>query len=363
MKAIFLFLILIHGLIHLMGFLKAFTMVELNQLTIEISKPIGLLWLIAAILFLFVFLSFLLNQDWWWIPGLIAIVISQLLIMLTWQDAKFGTIANVIVLAGALIGYVGWSFNLQTKNDFQILQSKLNRVDKSEVVTEEMIEDLPLLVQRWLKNVGVVGKEKINEVSLKQKGLMKLKPSQVKWTTAEAVQYTTVEKPGFLWNVNMRFLPFLHVIGRDSYIEGKSAMIMKLLSLITVANVSDNWKANESTLQRYLLEIPWYPSAVLSSFITWESVDQFSAMATMTYQGVKGSAIFYFMENGDLEKISALRFKDIDKNAERVECIGEIKEQAVVDGITIPTKLHVSWMLKEGKYTWYKIDVFDVKFN
>ncbi|GGM40614.1 hypothetical protein GCM10011351_28520 [Paraliobacillus quinghaiensis] len=363
MKGIFLFLIFIHGLIHLMGFLKAFRMAELNQLTIQISKPIGLLWLITAILFLLALFSILLNQDWWWMPGLLAIIISQFLIFLTWQDAKFGTIANVIILAGVLIGYGGWSFNLQTNNDFQMLQSKVNRVDNKQVITEEMVEVVPLPVQKWLKNVGVVGKEKINTVSLKQKGLMKLKPSQEKWTTAEAEQYITVEEPGFIWNVNMRVNPFMHVVGRDLYIDGKSDMTIKLASLISVANVSDNWKANESTLQRYLLEMPWYPSAALSSYITWKSIDQYSAKATMTHQGVTGSATFYFKENGDLEKITALRFKDTDENAERLECIGEIIEQTVVDGITIPIKLNVSWMLEEGKYTWYKIDVFDVKFN
>lgn len=38
-RAIFGFLILLHGLIHLMGFLKAFHLADIEQLTLPISKP------------------------------------------------------------------------------------------------------------------------------------------------------------------------------------------------------------------------------------------------------------------------------------------------------------------------------------
>ena len=45
MKHLFCILILLHGLIHLMGFLKAFQITEMNQLQTPISKPMGILWL------------------------------------------------------------------------------------------------------------------------------------------------------------------------------------------------------------------------------------------------------------------------------------------------------------------------------
>jgi hypothetical protein len=51
MKILFTFIVFIHGLIHIMGFLKAFHIAEINQLQTTISKPIGVLWLLATILF------------------------------------------------------------------------------------------------------------------------------------------------------------------------------------------------------------------------------------------------------------------------------------------------------------------------
>ncbi len=45
------FIIFLHGLIHLMGFAKAFQYGQITQLTKDISKPAGALWLLAALLF------------------------------------------------------------------------------------------------------------------------------------------------------------------------------------------------------------------------------------------------------------------------------------------------------------------------
>ena len=43
LKIIFAFVIAIHGLIHLMGFAKAFDYGKIDRLTAEISKPLGIL--------------------------------------------------------------------------------------------------------------------------------------------------------------------------------------------------------------------------------------------------------------------------------------------------------------------------------
>ncbi len=44
------FLMFGHGLIHLLGFIKAFRISPINQLTREISKPLGIAWLATALL-------------------------------------------------------------------------------------------------------------------------------------------------------------------------------------------------------------------------------------------------------------------------------------------------------------------------
>ena len=65
MRWIFSFVITIHGLIHLMGPAKAFGYAELPQLTQPISRGMGLVWLLAALLCLAAVAAFF---AWPWCP-------------------------------------------------------------------------------------------------------------------------------------------------------------------------------------------------------------------------------------------------------------------------------------------------------
>ncbi len=75
-RIIFAFSVIVHGLIHLLGFIKAFKLAEINQLTQNISKSTGLLWLISALLFITTIVVFLLKKDWWWIIAIPPVILS-----------------------------------------------------------------------------------------------------------------------------------------------------------------------------------------------------------------------------------------------------------------------------------------------
>lgn len=95
-------IILMHGLIHFMGFAKAFGYGNITQITKEVPKTEGVFWLLTAFIFIIASILFLLKKDTWIITSIIAVVISQILIILAWKDAKFGTIANIIILITAI---------------------------------------------------------------------------------------------------------------------------------------------------------------------------------------------------------------------------------------------------------------------
>ncbi|RSK25969.1 hypothetical protein EJF36_03125 [Bacillus sp. HMF5848] len=359
MNIIFLIILIIHGLIHLLGFVKAYELADVSQLTQHISKPIGIIWLITTILFLFTAVFFLIKNDSWWMIGAAAIVLSQLLIILSWQDAKFGTIANIIVLVGVVLAYGSCNMNKLVEQERAAILAE-NKMDNT-IVTESMLVDLPKPVQKWIRTTGIVGKEKISQMYLEQRAQMRLKPEQENWSNADVKQYITVTKPAFLWHVNVS-MSGLPIEGRDILKDGQGKMLIKLGSLFPVVNVRNNSNVNQSTMQRFLLELPWYPSAALSDYIEWEAIDDKSAKATMTYNGVTGSATYFFNEDGELVKGSAWRYKDNDSD-ELVECVADLKESKLFDGIKIPTNVEITWMLDEGPYTWYKLNVEDVVFN
>jgi hypothetical protein len=107
LKLIFGFFLIAHGMIHLMGFSKAFHLYnqsgKAGEISTEISKPMGMAWLSVTTLFLASTLLLFLQNEYWLFLTLTATLFSQVLISKTWKDAWPGTIANLIVLAGILI--------------------------------------------------------------------------------------------------------------------------------------------------------------------------------------------------------------------------------------------------------------------
>ena len=103
----FAILLLVHGLIHLLGAAKAFRWADLPQLTQPISPAAGVLWLVSTGLFLATAVALFLWPRGWWLIGALAVVLSMAVILPAWTDAKVGAIANAIVLAGVVFGFLG----------------------------------------------------------------------------------------------------------------------------------------------------------------------------------------------------------------------------------------------------------------
>ncbi len=104
LRIIFLVVLCLHGVLHVLGFAKAFGLAVLPQLTQPISRPWGLLWLAAGALLVATAALLLLAPRWWWVVGAAAVVTSQAVIVTSWSDARFGTLANIVVLVGVAWG-------------------------------------------------------------------------------------------------------------------------------------------------------------------------------------------------------------------------------------------------------------------
>ncbi len=91
--------LVVHGLIHVLGFAKAFGYAQLPALTQPISRTWGVLWLVAALLVLASAGMLGLGHRRFWVVGAIAMVVSQIAVGSAWRDAWAGTILNALLLA------------------------------------------------------------------------------------------------------------------------------------------------------------------------------------------------------------------------------------------------------------------------
>ena len=81
-----------------MGFAKGFNYGFNSQITIGVSKIAGVFWLITVALFIAVAMLYLFKNAGWPYVAISSVVLSQILIVAVWKYAKYGTIANLIVL-------------------------------------------------------------------------------------------------------------------------------------------------------------------------------------------------------------------------------------------------------------------------
>jgi hypothetical protein len=105
LRLFFSIVIIVHGFIHLMGFVKAFDYAKIQAISQPITKPVGILWLVAMLILIATAISYFLNINYWWALALMGALLSQVLIILYWQDARFGTIVNIIILLAAGLAF------------------------------------------------------------------------------------------------------------------------------------------------------------------------------------------------------------------------------------------------------------------
>lgn len=361
MKAIFLSIVFVHGLIHSLGFIKAFGIREIQALDAPISKSIGFLWLSALGLFMLFGLGYLLNsKNNWWL-GLLAALLSQILIFLYWKDAKFGTLPNILVLFAVLFSYSEASFSAFFENERKTILSSAS-TQHTNTLTEVDIESLPSPVKKWLINSGAVGKNKTYNGKITQKALMKLKPAQKNWYTATALQYTVTDQPAFIWKVQVKANPLMWFLGRDKFQGGRGSMMIKMNSVLRIVD-EKGAKIDEGSLQRFLGEMVWFPSLAISPYISWKPIDRNSAEASMSFNGTKGRGRFFFNDKGEFVKFSALRFQGNEPNAGRKEWILNVNGYKTFEGIKVPSMLNATWKLDDGDWTWLEMEIIDIDYD
>ena len=361
-RILFLLFVGLHGLIHCMGPLKAFGLADIEALTQPISRLFGLLWLAAGVLFGVAAVQYARGYEGWWLLAIGAALLSQALIITVWQDAKYGTVANVVILVVALVAAAGFFFDREVRHEVNQL-FEANIEGARQVVTDDRIADLPPPVQRWMRQSGIVGRERIYAVRLRQEMLLRMTPDTERWTPAQAQQYVTTDTPAFIWTVDMQLMSVLPVAGRDRFDAGEGTMTINVLSLFPVVDSKNNERINTGALQRYLGEMVWFPSAALSPYVTWEQVGEHAARATMSVGGTTDAGTFYFNEAGEVSRYSAMRYRGDDETAERRAWVIDVRETREMEGLRIPTKMDITWKLDEGDWTWLQLEVTDIAYN
>jgi len=286
-----------HGLIHLLGFLKAFGLSDVKQLTMPVSKQFGMIWLFVFLFCAIAAIMFAFNYRYWWAFGFIASLSSQILIIFFWQDAKFGTFANVIILIASIIGFSTWKYYNQYQNDVKVSLKKIDYSQNSEL-TEIDIQHLPDPVKRYLHYTGSVGKPKVKNFKIVFAGKIR-KDEKLEWMPFTSEQYNFLETPSrlFFMKAEMKGLP---VAGYHSFINGDAFMDIRLFSIFRV-QYQDGVEMDLSETVTFFNDMCCMaPATLIDKRIKWLEIENNRVRASFTNNNISVSAWLDFNEKGEL---------------------------------------------------------------
>jgi uncharacterized membrane protein YphA (DoxX/SURF4 family) len=298
MRWLFLGVLTLHGFIHFLGFAKAFGLMELPQLGQAISRGPGVAWLAAGAMHLVGAVLLLAGSRHWWVAGFLAVLVSQIVIISSWQDAKFGTVANLIILAGVAYGFASsgpLSFSSEYRRE---VAGRLPVSESQSPVTESDLSTLPEPVGRYVRLSGAVGRPRVEYFSAEWRGRIRATADD-SWMPFRAEQTNFTGDPArfFLLDARKGGLP---VDVFHAFRGGAASMGVRLLSIFSLARASgpELTRAETVTLLNDLSILA--PGGLIDPAIRWESIDAHSAAAEYTVGVNTVRAILRFNDAGEL---------------------------------------------------------------
>lgn len=341
-----------------MGFAKAFNYGTIKNLTIPISKPAGILWMLTAFLFIMATVLFLIKKEAWIYTAVIAVALSQVLIVMVWKDAKWGTIANMIILVAVILSWGSYRFEKRFLSDVQQNLDRTNAL-KVDVLTEADLLHLPFPVQNYLRYAGVLNKPKVKNMRIVFEGEMGNKGKKFMPFISE--QYNFFDEPTRLFYMKAKMVG-VTVPGYHKYEMQQAGMDIRPFGLFSMVNFEGN-EMNKTETVTYFNDLCLFaPSALIDRRIQWELIDSSSVRAVFTNKNISISAVLYFNNQGQLiDFISNDRYEVNQKLW--IPFSTPVSNYQSSNGILLGTYGETVWHYNEGAFTYGKFHLKELEYN
>jgi hypothetical protein len=364
MTMLFGVILTVHGLIHLLGFAKAFGLADLPRLTQPISPTLGVLWLVASLLFLATVISLTVWSRGWWMIGLFAIVVSMFIIVPSWSDAKAGALANAIALVGVAFGFLAQGpASLRAAYDRDVDRG-LAHGSTMDPIREQDLAHLPAPVQQYLRVAGVVGQPRVTNFRVRMHGHIR-SGRDARWIPITAEQYNFVDPPARLCYLNGSMLT-IPVQGYHRYVGSSAVMNVKAAALVPVVAVSGEEMTQGETVTMFNDMCVLAPATLIDPAIMWDAVDTSTARASFTNAGHTIRAELSFNEGGELTDFrSDDRYQTAadGKSVNKVRWSTPLGRYRPFERVRLASGGEARWHQPDGEYAYIELTFDDVQYN
>jgi hypothetical protein len=293
----------------------------------------------------------------WFHPALIGVLISQMWIFSNWEDTKLGSLANLVILAGILVGYSKSRFEGQFLEDVQATFENLKNADI--LLQEEDLEPLPPQVQEYIRRSGALGKPRVENFYLEFEGEMRREGAP--WFGFRSRQYNFVPRPKRFFFMKAR-VRGVSTDGYHSYQPPMAKMVVKALSIIPVVH-NDDPEMFPTESVTFLNDLCLFaPGALIDERLSWEPLDSHRVRVLFSIKTITVSAILYFDQAGDLVDFRSEDRLNVDKNR-RYPFTTPVRDYREFSGIRVPSYGEAVWHYPDGEFAYGKFRVKTLCYN
>lgn len=223
---------------------------------------------------------------------------------------------------------------------------------------------LPLLVQRYLRLAGVVGKPRVSNFRVRMHGRIRSGPS-ARWMPLTAEQHNTVHPPARLFHLrsSMWGLP---VQGYHRFIGTEATMEIRAAGLVPIERAGGREMNRSETVTLFNDMCVMAPATLIDPAIGWEVVDASSVRATFHHAKQTIQATLVFSESGELVNfISDDRYQlsPDARSARKVRWSTPITSYRKFGAFQLPSTGEGRWHERDGEYTYTELTIDEVEYN
>lgn len=275
-------------------------------------------------------------------------------------------VASAAALAAFATGAIVWRRSTRRSVE-RILEPARSAAGGAPEARVAVPGELPAPVARYFAAVLASDAARIHTARIRWTGEFQMRPGSG-WRAFEAEQHFAARPPGFVWDARIRMMPLVSVRVRDGYGAGDGTMLGRVGALVTVVEAGGTPEMAAGALARWLGEAVWFPTALLpvtgqGDGVRWEAVDDSTARATVTDGSTRVSAEFHFARTGEIVRMTALRYREVNGTGVLTPFEGRYRDYAWRDGVRIPMAAEVAWLLPEGRFAYWRGHPADVAYD
>lgn len=228
--------------------------------------------------------------------------------------------------------------------------------EDSEPVTEADLADLPGVVRRYLRYMGVVGRPADWSFRLRTTGRFRMRPGQP-WLRCQTWQYNSALEVARLFHIRVVFAGLVPMVARDAYLRGAGSMRGKLLGLVRVIDGSGP-EFDVSELVTYLNDcVMLAPGMLLRLPVSWREAGDQSFEVTLEDRGLRVSAVVRLDEDGaPVDFVTEDRYAALAEGLVRTRWSTPGDGWRMVNGRPLPSRGQAVWHLPDGEFTYADLE-------